>query len=301
MPSGLLQQHGRQACQAHTPCRLWAFRTALPSRRLCPPPSFTTPYTNTPARQASHLDLMHILFNMTSLWELARQAEPPGQPGSSAAYLRTSALLALGSAAVGGPGAGMGVGVRVVEGGVEGLGWQSDWVGMGAGRGCAEERGGGGGMPTALRRRAHGRHAAARAHRRRLLPVVVLGASPRSGLQPPWSAAAPQPQPNCLPSTPPSLLVGCTHPHAPSAPLPPLSRRSRPPPPAPPTHTPQAAPGGPRPAARAHAGAAHAPRLPAPHHHDRLLVRGVWVDDAHRVEARRWVRVGARARARAHA
>ncbi|KXZ41763.1 hypothetical protein GPECTOR_291g781 [Gonium pectorale] len=52
------------------------------------------------AAQVAHLDLLHIVLNVSSLWGLADGAEPAGRAGASADYLRTSCLLLLASAAI---------------------------------------------------------------------------------------------------------------------------------------------------------------------------------------------------------
>ncbi|GLC35006.1 hypothetical protein PLESTM_000268600 [Pleodorina starrii] len=50
--------------------------------------------------QVSHLDVLHLVLNVSSLWGLADQTEPEGVAGASLEYLRLSVLLLLTSAAI---------------------------------------------------------------------------------------------------------------------------------------------------------------------------------------------------------
>lgn len=49
--------------------------------------------------QVFHVDMLHVLLNVCSLWGLAPAAEPPA-PGGSIAYLTTSTQLAMLSSVV---------------------------------------------------------------------------------------------------------------------------------------------------------------------------------------------------------
>ncbi len=107
------------------------------SRRV---PLPNTPLHHAPVRfppqptQFCHLDLIHLVINVSSLWSLAQLAEPAGVAGSSTHYLRTTALMLLGSAAVGSRVLGVlaFLGVRVLQHSgakvVDGLGYEKTRV-----------------------------------------------------------------------------------------------------------------------------------------------------------------------------